>query len=227
MIFAWILFVSLLLYVYYAARIRGELGADTGTAFPAVDAPAPSPPPPTPPADVAEPEELDMSALRRVRTDLPTVQLKPTENGVYRGGAAGPMANVHCRGAFDPDAPAPAGGERRVARRRTQLRREDDRAAPRAREPQVEERRMTQRRVWLRRAEDQEGLDLVDIHEAARMLATTPAEIERWIRTADLPFYMVSVGAVREMRFDRVELMGWLGVEDVVEARRRREKEGS
>ena len=102
----------------------------------------------------------------------------------------------------------------------------DDETARSVARLQGEDRRLIRRRVWLRRSEDEAQYDLVDIAEAAQLLATNSDEIEKWVRTADLPFYMVTRGANREVRFDRHELLGWLGVEDVVEARTR-EDEGT
>lgn len=233
MTFLWILFCSVLVYAYYALVTEAE---PEGAGAPAAPGPA-APDLPGVPVGVlapeslerpipaggvdADPDYLDMDAFSRPRTDLPMVTLKATDERVYRGGAAGPHPNVCAAGMIDPFAAAYRRTDRRVGQRRKTVRREVDRTDHRAGEGAQAERRLAQRRVWLRRTEDQAGLDLVDIHEAAHMLSTTPAVIERWVQTADMPFYMVSKGAIREMQFDRIELLAWIGADDVIEARRR------
>lgn len=241
MIVAWIILASALLYIYYAIRthriaLEAELLAITsvharaGASLPVPAAPvAPSEAAPVENGATVESDYLDMDALasrpRRAPDEVPILDLQPHPAGVYKGGAAGPHPNVRAMGCLDPGTPGGLHGDRRRGRRRQGARRSDDGPAP---TPGVgptagggPERRLAQRRVWLRRAEDQAEHDLVDIHEAARILSATPDTIEKWILNADLPFYMVSKGAMREKRFDRIELLGWLGAEDVIAARAR------
>ncbi len=225
MILFWILFFSILLYIYYVLLINARLApvAPAGALSPA-GADAPGAAAPDSEAD-ADPEYLDMNALESpALPSVPSIPAQRDADGVYRGGAAGPHPNVFASGPFDLSAPALLKGDRRQGQRRERLRRaEDQPGGVPHREP--DDRRLAPRRVWLRRQEDHEHLELVDEEEAARILSATPDTIEKWILSADLPFHMVTKGAMREKRFDRVELLGWLGAEDVMEARARVQRE--
>jgi len=219
MIFLWILGASIALYFFYSWRIDTLLDGATVSETPGRDradnAPAAG--------NDEEHDYLDMDALSRPRTNLPTVEVQPDNERTYKGGAAGPAMNVYCSGTVDTNAEPYKWVDRRTATRRTSTgrRESDEQTNPGKRSRSTDDRRLSRRRVWLRRSEDEAQFELGDIDEAARVLATNPDEIEKWIRTADLPFYMVTRGANRELRFDRHELLGWLGVEDVVEARSR------
>lgn len=75
--------------------------------------------------------------------------------------------------------------------------------------PAEEEQRMVQRRVWLRREEDQRGKQLLNVTDAADTLGVTIEQIYKWLDKADIPFYQVTEGKRKAIRFDVNELLKW------------------
>jgi len=100
--------------------------------------------------------------------------------------------------------PSLDGDERRMFNRRLRDRRIDGIAAN-------EERRMLQRRVWLRRREDRRRKKLVTVTEAAEMLGVSVEQMYKWLDQTDMPFYHVSEGNRKAIRFEVEELLTWHG----------------
>jgi hypothetical protein len=92
--------------------------------------------------------------------------------------------------------------ERRTYNRRLRDRRESD-------TPLEKERRILQRRVWLRREEDCHGKQLLTIVDAAGTLGVHVEQIYKWLDGADIPFYQVTEGNRKAIRFDVNELLQW------------------
>ncbi|UCD57852.1 MAG: helix-turn-helix domain-containing protein [Candidatus Hydrogenedentota bacterium] len=92
--------------------------------------------------------------------------------------------------------------ERRTYNRRLRDRREAD-------TPPEKERRILQRRVWLRREEDRHGKQLLTIVDAADTLGVHVEQIYKWLDGTDIPFYQVTEGNRKAIRFDVNELLQW------------------
>ena len=97
---------------------------------------------------------------------------------------------------------AKAPGEKREYNRRLRDRRMSD-------DLLKEDRRMVQRRVWLRREEDRRGKRLLPIKDAADTLGVTVEQIYKWLDNTDIPFYQVTEGKRRAIRFEISELLEW------------------
>jgi excisionase family DNA binding protein len=63
--------------------------------------------------------------------------------------------------------------------------------------------------VWLRRNEDYINKKLVSVQEAADTLETTTEQIYKWLGNSDIPFYQVSEGKRKVIRFEIDELLQW------------------
>lgn len=72
-----------------------------------------------------------------------------------------------------------------------------------------EDRRMVQRRVWLRREEDRRGKRLLSIKDAADTLGVSVEQVYKWVDDTDIPFYHVTEGRRKTIRFDISELLEW------------------
>lgn len=72
-----------------------------------------------------------------------------------------------------------------------------------------EDRRMIQRRVWLRREEDRRGKRLLPVKDAADTLGVTVEQVYKWLDDTDIPFYHVTEGKRKSIRFDIGELLEW------------------
>ncbi len=92
--------------------------------------------------------------------------------------------------------------EKRKYNRRMRERREED-------TPVEKEKRLVQRRVWLRREEDHSKMKLLTVPEAADTLETSVEQIYKWLGNADIPFYQVTDGKRRMIRFEINELLQW------------------
>jgi excisionase family DNA binding protein len=80
----------------------------------------------------------------------------------------------------------------------------------RSTEHQIEQdRRLIQRRVWLRREEDQKGKKLLNITDAAETLGVSIEQVYKWLDNSDIPFYQVTEGKRRALRFEIDELLHW------------------
>lgn len=75
--------------------------------------------------------------------------------------------------------------------------------------PVDSERRILDRRVWLRRKEDQQGKKLLNITDAADTLGVPVERIHQWLGKTDIPFYYVTDGKDKAMRFEINELLHW------------------
>lgn len=92
--------------------------------------------------------------------------------------------------------------ERRKYNRRLRDRRVAD-------QPVEEDRRLIQRRVWLRREEDRRGKTLLSVTDAANTLGVTVEQIYKWLDDSDIPFYQVTEGKRKAIRFEINELVQW------------------
>lgn len=92
--------------------------------------------------------------------------------------------------------------EKRKYNRRMRDRRESD-------IPIDNEKRLVQRRVWLRREEDHSKMKLLTVSEAADTLETSVEQIYKWLGNADIPFYQITEGKRRVIRFEINELLQW------------------
>jgi excisionase family DNA binding protein len=72
-----------------------------------------------------------------------------------------------------------------------------------------EERRLIQRRVWLRREEDRKGKVLLNITDAAHTLGVSIETLYKWLDSSDIPFYQVTEGKRKAIRFEVNELLHW------------------
>ena len=97
---------------------------------------------------------------------------------------------------------AEAPGERREYNRRLRDRRMSDDLAR-------EDRRLVQRRVWLRREEDRQGKHLLPITDAADTLGVRVEQIYKWLDDTEIPFYQVTEGKRKAIRFEISELLEW------------------
>jgi excisionase family DNA binding protein len=75
--------------------------------------------------------------------------------------------------------------------------------------PVGEDRRIVERRIWLRREEDRHGKKLLTVTDAADMLGAPIEQIYRWLEKTDIPFYQVTDGKEKKLRFDVDELFQW------------------
>ena len=72
-----------------------------------------------------------------------------------------------------------------------------------------EDRRIVQRRVWLRREEDRRGKKLLTVSDASETLGVPIEQIYKWLDRADIPFYQVTEGKKKAIRFEIDELLEW------------------
>ena len=72
-----------------------------------------------------------------------------------------------------------------------------------------EDRRMVERRIWLRRQEDQKDRQLLSVTDAADTLGVPIERIYQWLDKADIPFYQVTDGKNKAIRFEINELLQW------------------
>jgi excisionase family DNA binding protein len=92
--------------------------------------------------------------------------------------------------------------ERRKYNRRLGDRRRAEQLVP-------DERRLIQRRVWLRRAEDRRGKTLLTVADAAATLGVPVEQMYKWLDESDIPFYQVTEGKRKAIRFEIGELLQW------------------
>ena len=76
----------------------------------------------------------------------------------------------------------------------------------------AEDRRMVERRIWLRREEDRRGKKLLNVTDAADVLAVPVEKIYQWLDKTDIPFYQVTDGKEKKLRFEVNELLQWYGL---------------
>ncbi len=153
------------------------------------------------PGDIEELAELisrDSNILKPAPpVEIPHVQLPGAKLG---GGAADEScskaaATIDIYLNEDPS-------ERRKYNRRLQDRRISD-------QPIQDERRLIQRRIWLRREEDRKGKVLLNVTDAAQTLGVPIEQIYKWLDKSDIPFYQVTEGKRRAIRFEINELLQW------------------
>lgn len=77
--------------------------------------------------------------------------------------------------------------------------------------PTDDERRIVQRRVWLRREEDRRGKTLLTVADAADTIGVPVERIYKWLDESDIPFYQVTEGKKKAIRFEIDELLQWYG----------------
>jgi hypothetical protein len=75
--------------------------------------------------------------------------------------------------------------------------------------PVDSERRLIQRRIWLRREEDRKGKVLLNVTDAANTLGVTIEQLYKWLDNSDIPFYQVTEGKRKAIRFEVNELLHW------------------
>ena len=123
--------------------------------------------------------------------------------GVLAGGGATDEACAKASGSILLKASGDPNDMRRYNRRLS------DRRASVA--PVGEDRRTVQRRVWLRRKEDRRGKKLLTVSDAADTLGVPVEQIYKWLDRADIPFYQVTEGKKKAIRFEIDELLQWYG----------------
>lgn len=72
-----------------------------------------------------------------------------------------------------------------------------------------DERRIVQRRVWLRREEDRRSKTLLTVADAADTIGVPVERIYKWLDESDIPFYQVTEGKKKAIRFEIDELLQW------------------
>jgi len=72
-----------------------------------------------------------------------------------------------------------------------------------------DDKRLVQRRVWLRREEDRRGKRLLPIKDAADTLGVSVEQMYKWLDDTDVPFYQVTDGKRKAIRFEIGELLEW------------------
>jgi excisionase family DNA binding protein len=92
--------------------------------------------------------------------------------------------------------------EKRKYNRRLRERRVED-------VPVAKDRRMMERRVWLRRKEDYQERKLLTVSEAASTLEISVEQIYKWLGDSDVPFYQITEGNRKVIRFEINELLQW------------------
>ncbi len=157
-------------------------------------------PPPREMEELAELLQQDKGLfVSRESVDIPHIELPGAKLG-------GGCVNEDCSkatGSFvlelceNPD-------EQRKYNRRLRDRRTSD-------QPVTEERRLVQRRIWLRRREDRRGKTLLNVTDAADTLGVTVEQVYKWLDESDIPFYQVTDGKRRAIRFEIDELLQWYG----------------
>ncbi len=75
--------------------------------------------------------------------------------------------------------------------------------------PVDDDQRTVERRIWLRRDEDKAGKRLLNVADAADMLGVKVEQIYKWLDKADIPFYHVTDGKKKAIRFEVDELLSW------------------
>lgn len=78
--------------------------------------------------------------------------------------------------------------------------------------PVDEDRRMLERRVWLRRREDYAGKKLLNVTDAADTLGVPVEQIYQWLDKTDIPFYHITEGKSKAIRFEINELLHWYSI---------------
>ncbi|RJP73368.1 MAG: DNA-binding protein [Candidatus Abyssobacteria bacterium SURF_17] len=130
----------------------------------------------------------------------PEVPRIPLRNAKLGGGATDEMRSKTCgvialRTNENPN-------EQRRYNRRLSDRRRSEAAVD-------EERRIVQRRVWLRRKEDFVGKTLLTVSDAADTLGVPVERIYKWLDESDIPFYQLTEGKRKAIRFEINELLQW------------------
>jgi len=74
-----------------------------------------------------------------------------------------------------------------------------------------DDRRIVDRRIWLRRREDFQGKQLLTVTDAADTLGIPIEQLYRWLDGTDIPFYQVTDGKKKAIRFEINELLQWYG----------------
>jgi hypothetical protein len=115
--------------------------------------------------------------------------------GAVRESYSKTTGEVVLKSAIDPD-------EKRRCNRRM-----NDRRSWESR--QKDERRIVQRRVWLRREEDRRGKRLLNVSDAADTIGVPVERIYKWLDETDIPFYQVTEGKKKAIRFEINELLQW------------------
>jgi len=148
--------------------------------------------------DLAEEIECD-EELRAVVTpvDIPHIDLP----GALAGGGATHEACSKAAGQIavqESDVP----DDGRAYNRRLKDRRSSDVSVD-------NDQRTVERRIWLRRGEDKAGKRLLTITDAADTLGVKVEQIYKWRDKADIPFYHVTDGKKKAIRFEIDELLSW------------------
>jgi excisionase family DNA binding protein len=149
------------------------------------------------PVEEIESEEQTLPLASSVQ--VPHIDLQ----GVLAGGGATDEACAKASGSILLKASGDPNDMRRYNRRLS------DRRASVA--PVGEDRRTVQRRVWLRREEDRRGKKLLTVSDAADTLGVPVEQIYKWLDRADIPFYQVTEGKKKAIRFEIDELLQWYG----------------
>jgi excisionase family DNA binding protein len=147
------------------------------------------------PVEEIESEEQTLPLASSVQ--VPHIDLQ----GVLAGGGVTNEACAKASGSILLKASGDPNDMRRYNRRLS------DRRASAA--PVGEDQRIVQRRVWLRREEDRRGKKLLTVTDAADTLGVPVEKIYKWLDQADIPFYQVTEGKKKAIRFEIDELLQW------------------
>ena len=147
--------------------------------------------------EIGRDEELlaSVTPLEVPHIDLP---------GAVAGGGATNEACSKASGRIDLKH-AGAQDERREYNRRLSDRRKAD-------APVADDRRALERRIWLRREEDRAGKKLLTVTDAADTIGVPVEQIYKWLDKEDIPFYQVTDGGKKAIRFEVDELVAWYSV---------------
>ncbi|GAB4342060.1 MAG: hypothetical protein Kow0099_19260 [Candidatus Abyssubacteria bacterium] len=121
--------------------------------------------------------------------------------GAILGGGAADQSHSKASGTLEWQLIEDPNERRKYNRRMGERRRAD--------QPVGDERRLIQRRVWLRRAEDRRGKKLLTVTDAAGTLGVPVEQIYKWLDESDIPFYQITEGKRKAIRFEINELIQW------------------
>jgi len=148
--------------------------------------------------DLAEEISLDKKLLASVApVQVPHIELP----GAIAGGGATAEARSKTSGKIILRDTADSGDKRKFNRRLRDRRSSDV--------PVDDDQRALERRIWLRREEDHSGKKLLTVSDAADTLGVPVEQIYKWLDKVDIPFYHVTDGKKKAIRFEINELLQW------------------
>jgi len=148
--------------------------------------------------DLAEDISLDKKLLASVApVQVPHIELP----GAIAGGGARAEARSKTSGKILLRDTADSSDKRKFNRRMRDRRSSDV--------PVDDDQRALERRIWLRREEDRSGKKLLTVSDAADTLGVPVEQIYKWLDKVDIPFYQVTDGRKKAIRFEINELLQW------------------